>query len=382
MGARKMSYSDLKAGDDSRLDTVLNMSAQGVQRSANRRNMPPDDVRIDDDFAKLFNTDETLINDIAQSMSNEGFNPNRPLDMAIILAEDDTKDNPILIEGHQRLLAAKQAGIDEVPVYVHTFDTRNDALKAAIEYNCKRRQLTDGEKAKAVMMLDNLKKTGPKEDDDTGYGKSAEEIADTIGMGVRNVEKARNVMNNGDDETKEALLNDEISINAADKKTNEQKKAAKSQSDTDNDNAGTNGIYIDTGSKNDDDTADDGFSDALEDNSGNPSAVTIPTFSDGIERPTMTSEERMASDRVTLARKEGYDKAYMEQEEIIKDLEQKVLDTAADCFAKGVKFALSEIARGRAPSEVWHDERIADMSGELMVKFELPDDAESIIAGL
>lgn len=274
MGARKMSYNDLKAANNSRLDAALSMSAPlPAQRNANRRTMSPNDIRIDDDFAKLFTTDEALINDIAKSMNNEGFNPNRPLDMAIILTEEDTKENPILIEGHQRLLAAKQAGIDEVPVYIHTFDTRNDALKAAIEYNCKRRQLSDGEKAKVIMMLDNLKKTGPKEDGNDDFGKSAEDIAETLGMGVRNVEKARNVMNNGDEETKAALLNDEISINAADKKTNEKKKTAKPRNDDD-----------------DSTSSDDDFSDSLEDNSGNPQAVSIPTFSDGIERPAMTQE--------------------------------------------------------------------------------------------
>lgn len=361
-----MSYSALKNNNDTRLDEALSMSLpSSSQRSANRKNMTPDDIRIDDDFAELFSTDSTLIDEIAKSMGEEGYNPNRPLDMAIILSEEDTKDSPILIEGHQRLLAAKQAGIDEVPVYIHTFDTRNDALKAAIEYNCKRRQLSDGEKAKAIRILDNLKKPGPEEEGDEDFGKSAEDIAQTLGMGTRNVEKARNVMTNGDEETKTALLNDEISINAADKKTNEKKKKSKKPHD-DEDNSST----------------DDGFSDALEDNSGNPSAVFISDFSDGIERPAMSFAERELSDKETFARKEGYEKGYSEREEEIKALEQKVYNTASNSFVLGLRFALSEIARGRTPSEVLHDERVADTSGVLIVKFKLPEDADGILANL
>lgn len=82
-----MSYSALRNTKGDSLGEALSMStALPAGRNVNKRNMSPDDVRIEDDFAKLFSTDQELIG-----------------------------------------LKA------EVPVYVHTYDTRNDAIKAATD---------------------------------------------------------------------------------------------------------------------------------------------------------------------------------------------------------------------------------------------------------
>ena len=70
--------------------------------------------------------------------------------------------------------------------------------------------------------LDKLKNPGKKSDGET-TGKSSEEIADVLGVSPRTAERMRNIINNADDETLEAVKSGEMSISKADKLTNEKK---------------------------------------------------------------------------------------------------------------------------------------------------------------
>ena len=48
-------------------------------------------------------------------------------------------------------------------------------------------------------------------------------------------------------------------------------------------------------------------------------------------------------------------------------------------FWQALIFALSEVKRGRSPNEVYNDDRVSDLSPQVICNFILPDDAEDIL---
>ncbi|WP_187759582.1 helix-turn-helix transcriptional regulator, partial [Treponema pectinovorum] len=59
--------------------------------------------------------------------------------------------------------------------------------------------------------------------DGQSTGKSSEEIAAVLGVSTRTAERMRNIINNADDETLEAVKSGTVSISKADKITTEKK---------------------------------------------------------------------------------------------------------------------------------------------------------------
>ncbi len=57
----------------------------------------------------------------------------------MILATWEGQKEPVCIDGHTRLQAAKNLGIEEVPVFVHEFDTEEEAVEKAIKLQRNRR---------------------------------------------------------------------------------------------------------------------------------------------------------------------------------------------------------------------------------------------------
>ena len=96
-----------------------------------------DAIKIDDDFAGLIGIDEESYEQIVTDMKANKFDHSTPL---IVWAEED-----VLIDGHQRLKAAKKANIAEVPVVRRSFASREDASDYAIRCQTARRNLTGGD---------------------------------------------------------------------------------------------------------------------------------------------------------------------------------------------------------------------------------------------
>lgn len=215
MASQKVSYNAMKSNID---DTQLSQAFEDTPATKSSiKMMSIDDIVLDPkgEFNNLFPIDNDDIQNITTSMEERGYDKSKALDLAIIEEESETFDKPILIEGHTRLIAARNAGIDEVPVYVHTYETRKEAMVAAILYQINRRNLTSGDKVKAFALLDTIKNRGHKKDGETAEGKSIVGLSEQLGISPRTGEKIRNILQNGDEETKNALMNDEISINKA-----------------------------------------------------------------------------------------------------------------------------------------------------------------------
>ena len=228
--ARKVKFSATQASDSQLAATFKSAapSADAEERGRSKTSLVSvESLSFDLEFQGLFDFDEERSEQIAEKMEREGFDPAQPVHLAKILEEPDTAKKPIVLDGHHRAAGAKKARLQKIPVYVHTFETRKQALVYALELQILRRNLTDGQKAKAVARLDEIKGTGKKAAGERATGRSDEETAKKVGMSARNVSKVRNVLANADEDVKEALLSDKISINQADKLTNEKKKASK-----------------------------------------------------------------------------------------------------------------------------------------------------------
>lgn len=348
MACKKISYNDLKKNENSQLEAAFHSEKTPVQTGFEK--VKVDEIRDDPkgDFVDLFPLDENSVQNIAKSMEAKGYDKTQPVHLAKILEEKETVENPIRIDGAHRVAAARIAKIEEIPCYIHTFETRNEALIYAYELQLNRRNLEPYQKLEAMQKLDQLKNPGRKTDE-SSTGKSAEEVAKVIGVSTRTAERMRNIINNGDEETIEAVKSGEMSISAADEKTNEKKQRKSKKS-------------------KDDDISD--LSDSLSDNSGTPQGLNF-NHSDGIERPNYAVHPEDDTDRwikekniqVESAKKEGLEEGL-----------KKGSDLAYEIY----EYILNGIDRGKSAEDFRNDEKFADFSAWKIYKAFGITDSESM----
>ncbi len=167
-----------------------------------------EDIKLDKDFENLFPLNESMVIKISEDIKLNGFDKSQPIHI--------WKKEMLLIDGHHRRLAAQNAGLKEVPVFFHNFETKGEALEYAILLQTNRRNLSDAEIFNTMQVLDCLKKTGKKESPDIEEkGKSAEITAKKIGVSRSKIEKSRTIENKATDEIKEAVASGDMSINKA-----------------------------------------------------------------------------------------------------------------------------------------------------------------------
>lgn len=165
-----------------------------------------DKINFDNDFQSLFPLDEKVIENIVASIKEKnGFDKSQPIHLL--------RDNNILIDGHNRLEAAKRAGLKEVPVFYHDFSERKNAIEYAILLQTNRRNLNDAELFEVINYLDKLKTPGIQPAN-VERGKSAEILSKKIGVSRSKIEKIRTIKNKGDEKTIDAVTSGEMSINA------------------------------------------------------------------------------------------------------------------------------------------------------------------------
>lgn len=345
MASKKISYKDLKQADNNQLKAALSGKTV-VSKSTNNSNVKIDSIAEDPkgDFQEIFPYDENAARVIAESIEAHGYDKTQVIHLAKILEEPDTIDSPIRIDGRHRVEACRMAHIEEIPAYIHTFETRQQALIYAYELQLNRRNLEPYQKLDAMAKLDQLKNPGKKTDSEETTGKSAEEMADMLGVSTRTAERMRNIINNGDEETVEKVKKGEISISKADKIINDKKPSKKTK-------------------KKAEETKEDEISDSLDDTSGDPKGIFIGDHSDGIERPSGRLSPEEDTER-TQERKKAFE------------------DGFAEGFEKALIFVLSETLNGRTPKEIYNDEKLKDLSPSVISKFELPEGAEDAINAL
>lgn len=168
-----------------------------------------DDIQLDSHFKDLFPVNKVMVSRISGSMQKRGYDKSQPLHV--------WKERMLLVDGHHRRLAAIKAGLREVPVFYHHFNSMEEALEYAILLQTDRRNLSDAEIYKTLQTLDSLKSRGRTTDDNEPrqQGKSAEITAQKIGISRSKVEKARTIQNKASPEIKAAVESGTMSIHAA-----------------------------------------------------------------------------------------------------------------------------------------------------------------------
>ena len=170
-------------------------------------------------FQTLLPINEKELANIVKDMEENGFDKSKPI---CIWREEN-----VLIDGYTRFTAAKEAGLSEIYKYEMSFDTVQKALEYAMKQQLNRRNLNDAGKLMLIEKLDNLRNPGRKSSDPEAdaepRGKSAQALAESLGIGTRTVERGRYVLANADEETLEEVKSGKTSINQAAKKIKQQK---------------------------------------------------------------------------------------------------------------------------------------------------------------
>jgi hypothetical protein len=200
-------------------------------RSKEIMNMKIEEIKTHPTFESLFPINPTVLAKIEQDMRDGRYDRSQP----IILATWKGQEEPVCIDGHTRLQAAINTGIEEVPVWLHEFDTKEEAIEKAIKLQSNRRNMTDAELLTCIEMLDHKRarggdrrseavKSNPPNGGIETTASSAEELGNTLGISTRKVERVRTVMDHADEATKDAVKLGDLSINQAYEETQKKRR--------------------------------------------------------------------------------------------------------------------------------------------------------------
>ena len=157
-------------------------------------------------FKNLFPIRDMVLAEIIDDMTVNGFDAGHPIVVW----------NMTVVDGHTRLKSAIAAGLETVPVICRQFEDESEALEYAIRNQRNRRNLTDGELLQCLQRLDQRKRVGrPAGNCPLAHGKSANLMAETLGVSRGKIEKLRAIEDYASAETKEALLQGKYSVNRA-----------------------------------------------------------------------------------------------------------------------------------------------------------------------
>ena len=160
-------------------------------------------LKTEDPFAKLFPIQDQTLTDIIDDMSVHGFDEAHPIVVW----------NMVVIDGHTRLRAAYACGFETVPVVCRRFVDEESALAYAIRCQANRRNLTDYELLMCLETLDQRKRVGrPCKNSTERQGKSADLIAEKLGISRSKVERLRAILAYGTDDIKKLVRDGEYSI--------------------------------------------------------------------------------------------------------------------------------------------------------------------------
>lgn len=291
------------------------------------------------DFKSLFKIDDELLKRITNSIDDDGFDNSQPVHIWKVTEVDGTV-HYYLIDGYTRIKALKQLGYETVPYFEHNFKTFEEAYKYVLGLQVNRRNLESSE------LLRNVSRLLGTDFVQNAEGKKSEIIAEVLGVSDRTVEKAISVSENADEETLAKIESGELSVNKAYKQEKAKKKAER--------NVSHEGEELPPPFSEKEGIMSDDISDALEDNEGNPGALSFITEHPSEDVHKLTSEEDVFR---TIERKNAYEMGLKKG----SDLAYEIYD-----------YILSLIDEGKSADEIREDEKLSDFSREIIYeKFEI-----------
>lgn len=304
--------------------------------------MPLTSISLSENFKDLFPLDDEKVQAISNDMKETGFDKSQPIH---VWKHDNVNE---LIDGHTRLAAAKRAGLYDIPVFIHKFDSVKDAQLYALDLQIKRRNLSSQQILIAVEMYDTIKKTGRKPEGSTEEkGRSSKLLADELGIGERTIQKARTVNKLADEETKAKIKNNEVSLNQAYENLPEVKARKGSKKKVSDDNS-----------------EDFDISESLEDNSGNPSPVSFMQRKEKEESPYDIKQKEDEEQRVAANKKlqkEAHEEGFSEG------------------FQAAFTFVLAQVIKGKSPKEIYELPEVQDLSPSVISSFKNTDEDDLLV---
>jgi ParB family chromosome partitioning protein len=167
------------------------------------------DIVLDPEISRIFRIHDKTVEEIARKMKKAGYDKSQPVVI--------WKGENILVDGHTRLAAAKELGLEEIPTVEMEFDDRAEALLYTFERQVLRRNLTSQEILTAAQLI-------PARKERDGKGRAAEQLAERLGISAATVYEARKIMMEAPEEELRAVQNGEKSIKAVYNKITRAKK--------------------------------------------------------------------------------------------------------------------------------------------------------------
>lgn len=166
---------------------------------------------VQDPFSSIFPIGDETLESIQQNMEANGFDEIFP-----IIAWEGKN---IVVDGHTRFAAAKAAGLEEVPVLFKFFENEDDAVLYSFHVQRNRRNMSDEDILNCLALLDNIHGSEGNKDGAEGSKLNRKETnemrAKELGISPDKVDKARKVMEHGDNQIQESINSGEKSINKA-----------------------------------------------------------------------------------------------------------------------------------------------------------------------
>lgn len=316
----------------SKLKDNISSSLNNTGNKMLTRFLPVEEIKTMPELENIFVRQDSVYSQIVESMQREGFKTEEP----IVIAKDPEGNVLGIADGNTRFRAAVEAGIDEIPVMFRTFETLEDAKGYAVDRQLKRRNLSSAEIYKYATA--NLAE----------MGKTISELAEDLGTSKSTINHARTVEKYADEETKEAVRNNEESIDSAYQKVRKQKKKEQDEFSSEDDEA-------------QEENGDDGLTDSVSDGNRGSGGGMPFAISDGVERPHHDPWESSDYDRrLTERYTEGY----------------------SDGFTKAMNYILGEVIKGKTPKEIYDSPLLSDLTGFVLVKQEFPPENEELVLQL
>ena len=198
-----------------KLNDIISMVKDTTQKIGEKKTLKIKDIVLIPEFQKLLVMEADVLEKMRESMREEGFKPGHEIHIW------KRGKEYILIDGHTRKCAWESLGNKTIPCIIHNFADIEEAKTFAIKEQINRRNLSGQALLDAVANFNFEKGKGKVVGE---KGKASEIIAKQIGVSAKTVEKTRLVLKEASPEQLEAIKKDEISMNQVYKQIQDKKR--------------------------------------------------------------------------------------------------------------------------------------------------------------
>ena len=198
-----------------KLNDIISMVKDTTQKIGEKKTLKIKDIVLIPEFQKLLVMEADVLEKMRESMREEGFKSGHEIHIW------KRGKEYILIDGHTRKCAWESLGNKTIPCIIHNFADIEEAKTFAIKEQINRRNLSGQALLDAVANFNFEKGKGNVVGE---KGKASEIIAKKIGVSPKTVEKTRCVLKEATPEQLEAIKKDEISMNQVYKQIQDKKR--------------------------------------------------------------------------------------------------------------------------------------------------------------